>query len=406
MKLKLPAALAAGLALFPLTALLPLSAGENVYIDDVPDYEWDYGCFGTATGNLFGFWDRNGFPDFYTGPTAGGVAPLDSRRSAGHQGIQSLWASAAGVDGRPSNRPGHVDDYYVEYESVAPDPYVTARRTEHAADCIGDYIGLNQNKWTNLNGECRGNIDGYSFVFWESTGARRNARLGLEPGIPKRSEIPSGLVEWSRSKGYDAESFCQLPDFGPTVTAGRGFTFNDMKAEIDAGYPVLLFLQPAGENSRTLHGQARVNPDIHGMLAFGYIVEDDGTEYVRFRTSWASGDFVFAAWSGAPWTPLGILNFPLRGVIGYHPKPKIRSMTRDGGNLVLRWDAPSATIVDAVSGERRPAQQYIVERAEALNASVWTPVSGMLKTREFRLPAPTTDRNFYRVRLVSTAGQG
>lgn len=390
-------------ALVSMATAAALMASENVYIADVPDYEWDYGCFGTATGNLFGFWDRNGFPDFYTGPTAGGVAPLDSRRSAGHQGIQSLWASAAGVDGRPSNRPGHVDDYYVDYESVAPDPYVTANRAEHTKDCIGDFIGLNQNKWTNLNNECRGNIDGYSFVHWNATGARRTARPGLEPAVPKGSDIPSGLIDWSRYKGYDAEAFCQIADFGPTVSTGLGFTFADLKAEIDAGYPVLLFLQPNSEISRTIRGQARVNPDIHGMLAFGYLVEDDGTQYVRFRTSWASGDFVFAAWSAAPWTPLGILNFPLRGVIGYHPKPKIRSVRREGSELVLTWDAPAATLVDAVAEERRATQQYVVEWADSLDATTWTPVSSRLKTREHRLPAPATERSFYRIRLVSAS---
>lgn len=381
------------------------AAIENVHIDDVPDYEWDWGCFGTATGNLFGFWDRNGFPDFYTGPTEGGVAPLDSRRSTGHYGIRALWASESGVDSRPLNRPGHVDDYYVAYESVAPDPYVTAGRPEHAKDCVGDFIGLNQNKWTNLNNECRGNVDAYSFVFWDKTGARRTANPGFEPAIPPGSEIPSGLVDWSRFKGYDATSFCQLADFNPTVTGGQGFTFADMKAEIDAGYPVLLFLQPNGENSRTLDGQSGVNPDIHGMLAYGYLVDDDGSEYVRFRTSWASGDEIFALWSAAPWTPLGILNFPLRGVIGYHPKPKVRSFSQDGTEVVVRWDGPSATIVDDVAGESRQVHRYVVERADALDATTWTPVSEILKVNEFRMPAPTSDRNFYRVRLVQ-AGAG
>lgn len=378
------------------------AALESVHIADVPDYEWDYGCFGTATGNLFGFWDRNGFPDFYTGPTSGGVAPLDSRRSAGHSGIRSLWASAAGVDGRPSNRPGHVDDYYVAYESVAEDPYVTAGRAEHAADCIGDFIGLNQKKWTDLNGECRGNIDGYSFVFWNGSGARRTARPGFEPSIPKRADIPSGLIDWSRYRGYDGEAFCQLADFNPVVTGGRGFTFEDLKSEIDAGYPVLLYLQPTSELSRTLGGQSRVNPDIHGMLAYGYRIEDDGTRFVRFRTSWGSGDFVFAVWGPEPWTPLGILNFPLRGVVGYHPKPKIRSVSREGANLVLRWDASEANLVDDLTGDIRAAQLHVVEWADSPAASVWTAVSEPLKTRELRVPLPSMDRVFYRVRSVPT----
>ncbi|MBE7503224.1 MAG: hypothetical protein HS113_23645 [Verrucomicrobiales bacterium] len=65
-----------------------LRAANHVYLTDVPDYEWHAGCFGTATGNLMGFWDRHGFPDFYTGPTAGGEAPLTSQPP--NRGIQAL----------------------------------------------------------------------------------------------------------------------------------------------------------------------------------------------------------------------------------------------------------------------------------------------------------------------------
>ena len=85
------------------------TAYELVYLTGVPDYEWHAGCFGTATGNLMGYWDRHGFPEFYVGPTAGGVAPLNS--FGANSGILSLWASEAGRDGRPANRPGHWNDY-------------------------------------------------------------------------------------------------------------------------------------------------------------------------------------------------------------------------------------------------------------------------------------------------------
>ncbi len=91
-------------------------AAENVYLTGVPDYEWHQACFGTATGNLIGFWDRHGLPNFYTGPTAGGVAPLDSYGA--NKGIRSLWMSMAGRDERPADMMGHEDDYYVDYEST------------------------------------------------------------------------------------------------------------------------------------------------------------------------------------------------------------------------------------------------------------------------------------------------
>jgi len=374
---------------------------EDIRIDDVPDYEWHVGCFGTATGNLMGFWDRNGFPNFYTGPTGGGVAPLNSRLSQGNQGIFSLWASKAGRDGRPANQPGHEDDYYFAYESVFTDPYITAGRKEHAPDCIGDFIGLSQNKWADLGGECRANIDGFSYVHWNKGGDRRWVRLGQEPTIPAGSDIPSGLVSWTRYRGGDAASFCQLTDFNPTVSGGRGFTYGDLKAEIRAGRPVLLFMQPSGEFSRTVAGVGGVNPDIHGMLAYGYWVDDDGTEYVRYRTSWASGDQMLSPWTAAPWLP-GTLGFPLRGVIAYQPTPKIRSIRRDGGEVVIAWDGSAAKVRDGLSGERRQAQQFVVERADAPDASVWTPVSDRLEVREFRGPVPPGGNAFYRVRSVTT----
>lgn len=373
---------------------------EDVRIEGVPDYEWHVGCFGTATGNLMGFWDRSGFPDFYTGPTGGGVAPLNSRASQGNQGILSLWASKAGRDGRPSNLPGHEDDYYVAYESVFTDPYRVSGRKEHVPDCIGDFIGLNQDKWADLGGECRGNIDGFSYVHWDRSGARRWARPGLEPSIPEGSDIASGLVAWTRFRGGEASSFCQLADFNPKVSGGRGFTYADLKAEIRAGRPVLLFMQQNDEASRTLSGVARVNPEIHGMLAYGYWVADDGTEYVRYRTSWASGDQMLSPWTAAPWLP-GTLGLPLRGVIGYQPVPRIRSIRREGSEVVVTWDGSTAVVRDATGGERRQAQRFVVERAGSPDSTSWTAVSEPLEAREFRGPTPAETDAFYRVRSVS-----
>ena len=43
-----------------------------------------------------------------------------------------------------------------------------------------------------------------------------------------------------------------------------------MQAEIDAGYPVLVFLQPYNELYRSLSGMPKANPEIHGMLIYGY----------------------------------------------------------------------------------------------------------------------------------------
>jgi hypothetical protein len=184
------------------------NAASNVYLTEVPDYSWHAGCFGTATGNLMGFWDRHGFPNFYTGGTGYGLAPLND--FGANIGIHALWASEAGVDGRPADKPGHMDDYYTAYANTDPDPYVIRGRAEHEPDCLGDFIGLNQNKWKYLNGECDGNIDGYAIAYWDNSGEKRfNFTPGPDAGLPA-IDIQSGLSAWTKYRGFDAEVFTQL----------------------------------------------------------------------------------------------------------------------------------------------------------------------------------------------------
>ena len=159
---------------------------------------------------------------------------------------------------------------------------------------MGDFIGLNQRKWTNLNGECDGNIDGYSFVYWDSSGGRRvNFTPGPGAGLPA-IDIQSGLRAWTTSRRYTAEVFTQLSDFNPEVLPGNGFSFEDMRAEIDAGYPVLLFLQEFGTKSRAVQNMQRANPLIHGMVAYGYRIQDDGSQFVPSEAA-CGGDNEFAA---------------------------------------------------------------------------------------------------------------
>ncbi len=325
-----------------LLMLTPAWSATNVYLTEVPDYDWWRGCFGTAAGNLMGYWDRHGLPNFYTGPTADGLAPLDS--NGPNAGIHSMWASKAGLDGRPAGQFGHEDDYWVEYESTAPDPSVAAGRREHSPDCLGDFIGLSQDKWTDLNNECDGNLDGFSFVYWDRSGAKRvNYVPGPQAGLPA-VDIQSGLKAWTEYRGYECEVFTQLTDFNPMVPAGKGFTFDHLRAEIDAGYPVLLLLQQFDDLSRALGPRNKANPHIHGMLAYGYYLAESGIQYVRYRTSWASGNNLLSAWTADEWQAA----LPVRGVIGYHPWPKITTIARTNASVTVRWDGPAARLTNLI----------------------------------------------------------
>lgn len=375
------------------------SAETDVYLLDVPDYAWEYGCLGTACGNLFGFWDRNGLPKFYTGPTAGGLAPLDSRGT--NAGIRSMWASQAGFDGRPPDQPGHVDDYWQFYECTDADNYLRLGRPEHAPDCIGDFIGLNQKKWTNMNEECDGNIDAYAFVYWDKTGRRR---LNFQPTDAAGRPVPdlqSGLRAWTRYRGYEADVFSQLTDFNPTVPRGAGFTFADLKREIDAGYPVLLFLQEFTRYSRALSNpvpMARANPEIHGMLAYGYQIDDQGGCYVRYRESWASGDG-FSRWTNEIFQAW----LPCRGVIGYRPKPRIVAVSRPAaGLLTIRWEGPRARLYDAIWRTTNWVHRYVIERSNTLAPGSFVQVAGPTTEHQITLflGCACQRTGFFRVRLL------
>jgi len=52
-----------------------LSSTDTVILN-VPTSEWTYGCTATSAGMLFGYYDRIGYSNMYTGPTNGGVCPL------------------------------------------------------------------------------------------------------------------------------------------------------------------------------------------------------------------------------------------------------------------------------------------------------------------------------------------
>ena len=375
-------------------------ASENVYLTDVPDYEWYGGCFGTASGNLIGYWDRHGFPDMYTGPTAGGVAPLTSR--APYRSIIGMWSSAAGRDQRPVDQPGHENDYWIDYESAGEDPFVTAHRPEHSPDCIGDFIGLSQRKWVQLNGECDGNVDGYSFNFFDPTGSR------VTNFVPRTAEgqplvdIQSGLRNFATWRGYGADSFSQLAEFHFASTSGIGFNFGDLREEIDAGYPLLVFLQATNQFQRTLHGIPNLNPVIHAVLVYGYVVTDDDRRYARLRTSWASGDTQFNEWTEGNWLESASLSLPVRGVIGFRPKPRIFAVQQSGTNLLISWHGPLSVRRDEVAEITQAIHHYVLEVAESPEGE-FLPLGEPIQSLEVTIPICCEMRRYFRVRLQTLA---
>lgn len=375
---------------------IPLQAAEGKQVVGVPDYEWHGGCFGTAAGNIMGFYDREGFPDFYTGPTNGGRAPLNT--NGDNHAITSLWVSEAGVDGRPIDQPGHMDDYYVHLFNWTPDPFRFAFRQDRAPDCIGDFIGLSQDKWTNMNGECDGNIDGCAFVFWDAEGRKRiNFQPPFQNGERVR-DIPSGLRQWAQWRGYDAQVFSQLCEF--EVPEG-GFTFADLQREIDAGRPVLLFMQEAGENHRDFRPQGApgrdfVNPLLHSHVAYGYLI-DRGRKLVRIRDSSAGGDNQFLVWTGAAthvWSRV-------RGAVGFHPRPKIVAVQTRDGNVSIQWHGPKSVVESLETKARVQVDRYQVEWSPTVTDSSFRPIGRPTAELNAERPMPSASAAYFRIRPLS-----
>lgn len=124
----------------------------------VPTMKWVFGCSAVSSAMIAGYYDRNGYPNIYTGPTASGVYPLTEASSwgtftdsAGHTYPNNpLIASHNGLDGRASK--GSIDDYWVYYNSSAADPYI-GHWTQHSwGAAIGDYMKTSQSAYNSTDG--------------------------------------------------------------------------------------------------------------------------------------------------------------------------------------------------------------------------------------------------------------
>ncbi len=212
-----------------------------VMLSEVPTSTWTYGCSATAAGMMFGYYDRIGYSNMYTGPANGGVAPLSNLgQGTGSPivGSSSIIATQNGFDGRTGF--GHVDDYWVSNNATGPDPWQTAGRAEHSLSaCTADYMGTNQWKWdTSDDGNINSNIDGAT-TLWMYTSSSDRLYDYIQPsdyGMPQTS-LTHGMRLFAEAQGYDVlENYTQRID---TAVAG-GFSFADYANEIDSGSPVMI----------------------------------------------------------------------------------------------------------------------------------------------------------------------
>ncbi|NCC26071.1 MAG: hypothetical protein EOM25_12895 [Deltaproteobacteria bacterium] len=253
------------------------SAGVNV-ISDVPAYTWCFGCSATSAAMIAGYYDRNGYPNMYAGPSNGGVAPLNNDEfwTTWVDGCLEprnrcpLSATQMGLDGRATR--GHVDDYWICYGNPGPDPFVVNGWTEHVkGDCTADFMGTNQASSPIENS------DGAT-TFWNYNDGRPLTAQQLFDSGPDDYERSGlcGIVEFYESRGYSVtQAYNQY--IHPYGSNTQGFTFAQFKAEIDAGRPVMFHVTG------------------HTMVGVGY---DDSTSTIYLHDTWDHSQHAMT-WGGS-----------------------------------------------------------------------------------------------------------
>jgi len=231
---------------------------SNGLIPGFPSYSWAFGCSAVSGAMIAGYYDRNGYPNMYSGPTNNGVMPLtDTSWSTWSDGYDPypnnpLIASHKGVDGRAIK--GSIDDYWVRYGSAANDPYITGGWPQHTwSNAIGDYMKTSQSAYDNPDGST-------AFWGWISSSDPMTCS-DMEYYEIDHLDGTYGRKLFYESRGYTvSDCFNQKTD-----NNGGGFTLSDFQDEIDAGHPVLL----------NLYG--------HSIVGYGY---SGSTIYIR--DTWSS----------------------------------------------------------------------------------------------------------------------
>lgn len=311
----------------------------------VPTYSWVFGCSAVSGAMIAGYYDRNGYPNIYTGPTDSGVMPLTNASwptwSDGSSNYPSnpLVASKDGVDGRSGK--GSIDDYWVTYNSTADDPYITGSWTQHSwGTAIGDYMKTSQSAY--------GNTDG-STKFYNYSDATKLTCSAMASG-----GYDDGTL--GRKLFYEARGYTVTDCYNQkTDNNGGGFTFAMFKSEIDAGHPVLLNL--AGHSIVGVGYDESTNP------ATIYI--HDTWDYNTHTMSWGG------SYSGMALQSVSIVNLavPFTGSASI-------TVTKSGSGTGTITSSPAGISCGGTCSYTFGTPQTVVLTATADSGSIFTSWSG------------------------------
>jgi hypothetical protein len=222
-----------------------------VAIEGVPAYIWRHGCGPTAAGMVVGYWDAHGY---------GWLIPGDasSQTAAVNEAIASTQGAA-----------NHYADYALPKDSP---PTLLADRSappagdEHADNCIADFMRTSQSARDNYYGWSWFSDVTPAFTGYFQTVAPAGYRL-----LNRRLYMSNGSLNW-----------------------------NEYRAEIDAGRPVVLLVDTDGDGYTD-----------HFITAIGY---DPAGQLYAAHNTWDTSIhwYPFAAMGGGrTWSIYGAVTFAI-----------------------------------------------------------------------------------------------
>lgn len=280
-----------------IAAALPLSNhGEGSVLNNVPDYDWWYGCSPTSAGMMMAYYDING----YDGLLYDNLIPGGKAESSTFPSMPGQWdylAQAAIAS------PGHVRDFYFSGDNRYGDD---VGGTRHDFDSLADFMGTSQDSAGNANGWT-------TFWFYDGGFPVHAADIYAEGACYYESDGMFGMWEYFNYAGYgngtpDGNFFSQYTD---THIGSNGFSFADYMAEIDEGRVVMIHV------------------DEHSMLGYGYDETDD-TMYLY--DTWSAGPHTMSWGSYNGLQLYGVTCFTPTG--GTSPTPEPSTMLLLGFGLI------------------------------------------------------------------------
>jgi len=258
-------------------------------------YDWWYGCSPTSAGMLLGWYDRNGYSNLVPDSEA-------ETNTFGNPGalVNSMIASS-----------GHINDFYGGLSpsggyNLSGDDVVSPL---HSFDCLADFMGTSQDAYGNSNGSTK-------FYFYnDNRPLTASAIFSYGPSY-YNSDGMYGIGEYISYAGYETAVLYNQYIYGRNGISA-GFTYEQYKAEIDAGRGVLIHVQG------------------HTMYGYGYI---DGTDTIQVYDTWGPAGLNPGTMTWGSSYPYGSSSLAQYGVtvVQIVPEPVTIILLGLGGLLIRR----------------------------------------------------------------------